>query len=374
MRILHIINSLEDGGTENTLYKICKNDISNKHIVISLTDHGKYFSLINKLGTKIYCINIKFYSIIKFYRLIRLINFLNPDVIQTWLPHADLIGGVASKFAGIERVIWNIRYSNLVNGVVKFRTILLIKILSKLSHIIPKKIIVNSKIALKNCKNLGYDNGKLSLIHNGYDLSIFKPYKNKHYIRNKFKIDKNIDILGMVARYDPTKDHENLLKALSILKKTNTKFLCVLIGFNINNKNIIKKINELQLRNYVKLIDKRKDIFKYMTAMDVHILSSKTESFPNVVAEAMACATPCVVTNVGDAVLIIGKTGWIASPENPVELANAIEKALIDKSKNNWKKRCNQARLRIKNNFDIIKMIKSYNLIWSNVSRKKTLK
>ena len=46
MRIIHIITGLGDGGAEHTLFKICKYDTTNKHIVISLTDHGKYFSLL----------------------------------------------------------------------------------------------------------------------------------------------------------------------------------------------------------------------------------------------------------------------------------------------------------------------------------------
>ena len=371
MRILHIINSLDDGGAENTLYKICKYDNVNEHVVISLTTSGKYFSLIKELGIKVYCLNLKFYSIKKFYTLIKLIIFHRPEVLQTWLPHSDFIGGIAARFAGIKKVVWNIRYSNLENGVVKFRTVLLINILSKLSYFIPKKIIVNSSTALKNCKNLGYHKNKLTLIHNGYDLSVFKQDNKKNYIRKKFNIDENIDILGLVARYDLTKDHENLLKALSIVKQNNNFFFCILIGKNIKNKLIIQRIKTLGLNKFVKLIDKKTNIYKYMRALDVHILSSKTESFPNVVAEAMACGTPCVVTNVGDSALITGNTGWVVPPNNPNKLAIAIEKALSEKRKNNWKKRCDLATQRIKNNFNIIKMVNSYNLVWSKVNMLK---
>ena len=61
MRVIHIITSLQDGGAEHTLYKICKYDKRNEHIVISLTGTGKYLSLLNKLGIKVYCLNLKFY-------------------------------------------------------------------------------------------------------------------------------------------------------------------------------------------------------------------------------------------------------------------------------------------------------------------------
>ena len=67
MKILHIITGLGDGGAEHTLYKICKYDHKNKHIVISLKGEEKYFSLLNKIGIKVFCLNFKYYSIIKFF-------------------------------------------------------------------------------------------------------------------------------------------------------------------------------------------------------------------------------------------------------------------------------------------------------------------
>ena len=109
MKIVHIITSLGDGGAEHTLYKICKYD-NNKHVVISLKGEGKYYALLKKLGIKVYCLNMSFLSINKFFYLKNLLISLNPDVVQTWLVHADFIGGIAARFAGIKKIIWNIRY------------------------------------------------------------------------------------------------------------------------------------------------------------------------------------------------------------------------------------------------------------------------
>jgi len=371
MKIIHIITGLEDGGAENTLYKICKYDLDNNSIVISLKGAGKYSSLLKKLGIKVYCFDMKYYSIIKFYFLIRLINTLKPDIVQTWLPHADFLGGIASRLAGVNKVVWNIRYSNLDNGVVKLKSIFLINILSKFSKIIPKMIIVNSKNGLQNCKYLGYSNDKLKLIHNGYDLINLRPNNKKNNIRKKLNIKKKTYLIGLVARYDRTKDHDNLLNALYLVKKKNIKFFCVLIGKNIKNNILRKKINQLGLQKNLKLISKCKTIYTYLGELDIHLLSSKTEGFPNVVAEAMACGTPCVVTDVGDSAFIVGKTGWVVPSENSVKLANAIEKALSEIGKSSWKRKCNQAELRIKKNFSINKMITSYNKVWSKVNNLK---
>ena len=370
MRIIHIITSLGNGGAENTLYKICKYDNFNNHFVISLKKSGKYYQLLRKLGVKVYCLDFKIYSIIKFIHLIKLLRYLKPDVVQTWLVHGDFIGGIAARFAGLKNIIWNVRYSNLKFGKAKLITILIVKILAKLSYTIPKSIIVVSKSAKKTCEKLGYDSKKLHLITNGYDLSILKPLKSKK-IRIKYDIKKQIPLIGKVARHDVKKDHLNLLKALDLIKKKNIQFICVLVGPNIdkNNLTLVNQIKKLRLSNCIKLLGQKNNVAEIMNEIDLLVQSSSFgEGFPNVVAEAMACGTPCVVTNVGDAAFIVGKTGWIVPPRNSKKLALAIEKALISINKNSFKKR-KQPRLRIKKNFNIKKMLNQYKITWNRLQK-----
>ena len=142
MKVVHIITSLGDGGAERTLFKICKYDTFNKHFVISLKGPGKYFPLLNKLGIKVNCLNLRFYSIYKFFLLIKLLRSFKPDIVQTWLVHADFIGGIAAYLAGIKNIIWNIRYSNFKIRQANLTTILIVKLLAKLSFLIPKSIVV----------------------------------------------------------------------------------------------------------------------------------------------------------------------------------------------------------------------------------------
>ena len=369
MKIIHIITGLGDGGAEHTLFKICKYDLNNKHIVISLTSSGKYFSLLENFGIKVYCLNANFFSIFKFFYLIWLLRFLKPDIVQTWLVHADLIGGIAARLVGIKNIFWNIRYSNFEIGKAKLTTIIFIKILAKLSYLVPKLIVIVSKKAKKIYEIEGFDKKKFKLIPNGYDLSILKPNKLKKMIyKKKIKISKKKPLIGNVARYDPKKDHSNLLKALSIIRSKNIDFFCILVGSNIDTNNITltSEIKKLKLSNYVKLLGQKNDILKVMNGLDIYVQSSSYgEGFPNVVAESMACGTPCVSTDVGDASFIIGKTGWIVPPNNSIKLAKAIEKSLNKVGSKEWYKRSNKARLRIKENFNIIKMIKLYNKMWN---------
>ncbi len=374
MRIVHIITSLGDGGAENTLYKICKYDQKNKHFIISLKGPGKYFSLLNKLGVKVYCLHLGFFSIYKFIFLLKILRNLKPDLIQTWLVHADFIGGIAARLLGIKSIIWNVRYSNFKIRKSKVSTIILVKLLSKLSFLIPQLIIIVSIKAKKLYTINGYDKKKLKFIPNGYDLSILKPSKiEKKIFDKKFKIKKRIPILGNIARYDPKKDHSNLLNALAIIRSRKLDFICLLFGSKINRNNIklTSEIKKLQLSKHVKLLGQSDNITRIMNGLDICVQSSSYgEGFPNVVAESMACGTPCVVTNVGDASFIVNKTGWVVPPNNSIKLAKAIEEALNEIRTKKWDKRSEKARSRIQKNFGISKMLRSYNKSWYQVYKK----
>lgn len=369
MRIIHIITSLGDGGAENILHKICRYDLDNQHIIISLKQPDKYSRILKKLGIKVYYLNLKFYSIFKFFYLIKLLKYLKPDLIQTWLIHGDLIGGLAAKFSNIKNIFWNVRYSKLEFEKDNLINIFLIRILAIFSYIIPKKIIVVSKSAKKNCLDLGYSKKKLILISNGYDLSLFKCNLEKRIsFRKKLNLSKNIFVIGNVARFAKMKDHFTLIKALSLIQLKNIRFLCILIGSGVDKSNLelLNKIKKLKLTKNIKLLGKNDDIPQVMNGIDIYIQSSKYgEGFPNVVAEAMACKVPCIVTNSGDAPLIVGRTGWVIPPNNPKKLAKAIMSAISKKNTKKWVEMRKSSRERIKKNFHIDRMIMNYKKIWS---------
>ena len=374
MRVLHIITGLGDGGAEHTLFKICKYDTINTHFVVSLKGPDKYFYLLKKIGIEVYCLNLKFYKVYKIIFLLMLIRSLKPNIVQTWLVHADFIGGIVARLSGIKNIIWNVRYSNLKIGKTKLATIIIVKILAKLSFSIPQLIIIVSKKAKKIYEVQGYDKNKIRFIPNGYDLSILKPDNlQKINFRKKIKIDNNTPLIGNVARYDPKKDHLNLLKALASIRLRNINFFCVLVGSNINKDNIqlMSEIKKLDLSNHIKLLDQNDNILEVMNGLDVYVQSSSYgEGFPNVVAEAMACGTPCIVTDVGDASFIVGETGWVVPPNNSKKLATTIEMAFNERGTKKWNERFDKTRLRIEHNFGIRKMINKYNQLWNCVSKK----
>ena len=174
----------------------------------------------------------------------------------------------------------------------------------------------------------------------------------------------------MVARYDVQKDHQNLLQALSILKSRGGYFHAVLVGTGMteDNEELMQLIalNALELHEDITLYGRCNDIPALMNAIDLHVLSSLGEAFPNVLAEAMACGTPCISTDVGDAKDIVDKYGWIVPAGNSVKLAEAITVALneLQSKPTEWYVRKKGCIMHIQNNFDIYTMLRNFHHVW----------
>lgn len=374
MKIVHVITGLEDGGAEGVLFRLVANDNSNHHVVISLTDMGKYGDLLSNLHIEIYCVDMKQnYLIFSLYNLYKLMRKLQPDVVQTWMYHADLIGGLVAKICKVKKIFWNIRHSTIDSGHTRKSTVLIAKINAYFSRFLPNKIVCCAQSALDIHKNIGYKSSIMTVIPNGYDFHNFNiNQKYREEFRKDFCIERDDFLIGMVARYNPQKDHKNLLKAFRLLLNTNkcNKIKLMLIGSSINTKNqeLVSIIECLDLSKNVVLLGPRDDINIVMNGLDLHVLSSYAgEGFPNVIAEAMACGTPCISTDVGDAKYIVENCGWIVEPRSHLELKNSMENCLkIYENDKEWSNLCISAHKQIINNYDITSMISKYNNVWES--------
>jgi len=370
MKILHIITGLNDGGAEAVLFSLCTREQENTHTVISLMDEGKYGFLLKSNGITVKTLGMKRGRVTLFglYRLFKLIRLSKPDVVQTWMYHADLLGGAMCRLAGVNAVVWGIHHSELNPEQSRRSTILIAKLSSKLSRFIPKRIAVCAEMAAKLHADLGYALDKMVVIPNGYDLDRFAPDPvGRVQLRQEWSLPDDVPLIGMVARFDPLKDHTNLIDALEKLLKKNVVFQAVLVGAGMDEDNemVVAHLAQCGLTDRVRLLGSRRDIPAVMNALDIHVLSSSSEAFPNVLAEAMACGTPCVTTDVGDAGLIVGSTGWIVPPRAPVELSNALGQAIVEWGyRNGWYERQRMVRERITDNFSIERMVAHYRDVW----------
>ena len=369
LSVFHIITGLEAGGAERVLYCLIKDDRDKEHIVVSFTDEGYYGPLLKDLGIKVITLHLNnvFKVIAGIFRLLSLIKSHKPDIFVTWMIHASLLGGLVAKLSSNSPIIWNFRGTIFTPGGGKelFYNFLL-KVCSLLSDKIPSKIICCAESISEELVDIKFPNSKITVIPNGYDLNIFKPRPDyRKEVRSNLGISENLLFLGMFARWDPQKNIDELVHALSLMKKKGQRFKMLLAGSGINNEKLTALINICDLKNEVILLDQSPNVEKIMNSLDIHILSSSYgEGFPNVICETMACGIPNVSTNVGDSSFIIQENGWIASDTSRFGLADAISNAIKDYENNEvFLEKKHNSEKRIKEKFTLEKMISSYTMV-----------
>jgi len=375
IKVLHIITGLSTGGAEMMLYKlVSKIDRGCFDIyVVSLTNIGPVGEKIEKLNIPVVAVGMKrgwrgFFSFSGFFKLLRIVKKYKPDVIQTWMYHSDLIGGLVGKILKVP-VIWNIRHSNLNPKYNKKTTIWTAKICAKFSKTLPKKIICCSWASKSVHKKLGYDENKMVVIPNGFDLDAFFPDKQaREKVRKELGINDKIIVIGFAARFDPQKDHRNFFEAAKIVYKIypNVHFLLCGDGISWDNKRLRERIEKSGVKKVTHLLGRRDDMKNIYNSIDIFCSSSYGEGFPNVIGEAMACEIPCVVTDVGDSAIIVGDTGFVVPPKNPEALAEAIIK-MIEIGEEKRKELGKRARKRIEESYSIEKIVKNYEQLYKKV-------
>ncbi len=208
----------------------------------------------------------------------------------------------------------------------------------------------------------GYPAQLTKIIPNGFDPTRFKSDDlNRKKIRVDLGVPQDAPLVGLVARLDPSKDHENFLRTADALSKEFPEMYFVLIGTEITKENLaaIFKCGPHMPEGHLIVRPPRADIEVIHQALDIEVLSSRSEGFPNSIGEAMACGVPCVVTDVGDCALLVGDTGRVVAKENPVALAGAIRE-LVQLSPTDRRQLGQRARQRIIDHFSMEAVCRSY--------------
>ncbi|SIS47325.1 glycosyltransferase [Neptunomonas antarctica] len=374
MKVLHVITDLKDGGAEAVLYRLVHACPEHSHYIVCLGKGGKYSDLFFQEGFSITLLDIKsgIGGFLRALTFLKLVRRFKPDLIQSWMYHANFFVGVYGFFFPKVPVFWGIHHTNLDKIADPKTTHLMSNLCSKLSYKVPVSVICCGYKSQLTHLEYGYSKINLMVIPNGYDTSDFMPaLENSSSIKNS--ILSNHDgrfVIGSVARFAPQKDHENLLLALANVKEKGVYFCCLLIGYGLvkENRELVSKISELGLENEIILLGQQNNINEIMNILDVHVTSSAFgEAFPNVICEAMACGTPCITTDVGDAGYIVEGSGWVVPSKDPAALAEAIIKAKCAMNDFGWNVRKDNARNRIVDNFCIDKMALNYNNQWDKI-------
>ena len=305
------------------------------------------------------------------FLIFRLMRSLRPDILQTWMYHSDLLGGMIAKLVGIKIVIWNIRNSNILDYGISKSTKLIAKLSAILSEIIPTKIICVSQKGYNVHAELGYCKQKLVVIENGVDCSLYKK-NDKPSIKRQKKLNEFLAnykfIVCSIGRVNYYKDYQTLSLLINLAEKIAPQIGFVVVGKGVSD--LPRKYEELaDVRNVCLLEEYEKPVEVYSMS-DVFCLHSRSEGHPNVLLEAMSVGLPCVTTDVGDAGNIL------SDPNNVVKVGDyeALLKSIVYFFNMEPEERKNlglRNRRRIQEVFSLERMVFAYDQLYNSLLENK---
>lgn len=374
IHIVQVIISLGRGGAEMVLRRLVEAHATPaspvRHSVIVLKDIGVHGQPLLDAGVDVHCLGMKgvLDVPIVLFRLVKLLRQLKPDLVQTWMYHADLLGGLAAYWLGLP-VIWGIHSYDLRQGGSR-STRWVQKLCAWSSRRVPTRILCVAEASKRIHVALGYDSERMTVIPNGFNVDMPEvTAESVRALRHSMGVADHELLVGCVGRFNPAKDHQNFIQAAALVSRQNPDARFVMVGAGLVEGNA--SLNEwirasgCDPSRLIRL-GERSDAPLLLAAMDVFCSSSRTEAFPLVVGEAMVMGRAMVVTDVGDTALLVGDTAVVVPPRDPKALADGLLRVLaLTTAEREEMGRSAQARVR--SNFSFAAIMKRFEQVYAEV-------
>ena len=261
-------------------------------------------------------------------KLYRVLRAERPVVVQTWMHHADLIGGLMARLAGVPRVVWGIHCREITQspGEAAWKSHLLKRLMPWAAKVVPSRIVSCSQAALDDHIALGYPRPRLHWIANGIDTQRFRRSPAlRQEARQRLGLHDSEPVIGFVGRFHEMKNLPLLLRAFAQLQQRLPETRLLMCGVQTQDLDAECRTLSASLPRpeQVLWLPFQSDPERFYPALDLFTLSSRTEACPMTVLEAMACGVPCVTTDVGDCALLTQGTGSVSPAGDPTALAGA---------------------------------------------------
>lgn len=373
MKVVFVITGLAAGGAENLLLQILTHAEGLSEVtVITLGQGGALLPQFQAAGIRVETLGMhsRFPSPSGIWRLVYRLRELRPDVVSTWMYHANLIGGIAARIAGCP-VVWGIHNSSANLRLLRGSTRWVIRAGAWLSRWIPSLIITPSVLARDLHVARHYAADRFRVIPNGIDLDRFRPDPGaRESVRSELGLPARCPLVGMVARYCPPKDHAGFLHSVGLIvqQRPDVHFLLIGAGTGADNEELATLIRQNGAIGHVHCLGLRQDVARLTAALDVSCLASFGEAFGNVLGEALACGVPCVSSDVGVAREIIADAGSVV----PVGDVRAFAGAILEQLRMDGDRRerlAAKAVLRMRQQFEIRAIVQMYLKMLLNVTK-----
>lgn len=360
MRIVFLTRTLDRAGAQRQLVLLARGLKARQHdvSVIVLYPGGPFTSDLEDAGIQV--INLRRSGRWDLLRIIKSVNDvvtgLAPDVIHGYLETPNILAAIAGRRAGVGKIIFGIRASRIDYRQYDW-AIRIMNFLERRYSRFATSIIVNAQATEKFLRLSGYPPEKIEVIPNGIDTRGFtRDLVRRASLRTKWGIPLDVPVVGIVARFDPKKDHRCFLEAASIVHRLRPEVHFVSAGIAEGDglERFKQMASEYGLSGKISLVSPESDVAGIYSALDVLCSSSAFgEGFPNVIAEAMSCGLPVVATDCGDSAYIVGDTGIIV----PIADARSLANGLLEILSQDRGELGRRARQRIEENFAVERLI-----------------
>jgi glycosyltransferase involved in cell wall biosynthesis len=330
-RILFLTRSLTVGGAERQLVVLARGLHTRGHAVSVCVFYGGGALQAEVEGSGIRVIDLakrgRWDTIGFLARLAAVVRREKPDILHPYLGVSNVVSVLVRRLSPKTRVVWGVRSSLADQPRCDAWEKRVLRVSTRLARH-ADLIIANSTAGARDHVAEGYPAERTTVIPNGIDTTRFRPDPDgRERLRREWGIGE-APLVGIVARLDPLKDHASFLRAVGRVQasRADVQAVCVGDGPAIYKRHLMTLASEVGAD--VRWEPTRTDLAAVYSAFDVACLTSTSEGFSNVLAEAMACGTPCVSTDVGDAGLILGGLGAVVQARDVAALAEAIETML----------------------------------------------
>lgn len=328
-KILHLITGLEIGGAEMMLLKTLpylQDDFDNR--VCCLIGHGPIGKRLEEVGVPVYYLELKNtldFGII--WRFRKVIRDFQPDILVTYLIHADLFGRIFGRLFGIKKVMCSVRVK-LVQ--IKYLPLLF---LDGLTSLLVTHYHFNSKTVADMYRRFFFlPERKITVIPNGLEIEKYQILIDTRKKRQDLCLPEDSILIGCVGRLEKQKGQKYLIEAFSELVQQHPSAILLIVGDGAERKFLETLAKKLEVNNVVKFLGKRNDVPEILKLLDIFVLPSLYEGMSNALMEAMASGLPIITTNILENRELIrdSRVGILVPPKDSNSIAQAINSLVND--------------------------------------------
>jgi glycosyltransferase involved in cell wall biosynthesis len=356
-KIIHLIQALDNGGCENMLLRTLPLVNSFEHKIITLNRLGELVGQFEKKNISIININQRnIFDIFSYYQLLKEIKKEKPDIIITYLFHADMIGRMFLQTFTKIKIIPFLRttYNNK-----KYR---LARLFEYFTKYFAKNYLANSK-SVKNfyIKNIGVSSKKITVIPNGIDIDFYDNINRDKNLRENLSLGKKDIAIICVANLYVNKGQKYLLEAFEEIYRENKNIKLLLAGDGNEKESLLRQIENYSSKNNILFLGKRNDVPQLLKISDIFVLPTLFEGMSNAIMEAMTCGLPVITTDIPENRELItnNEVGILIPTQNAIEIKKSLSLLLENESLR--KSLGENARKEINKKFGIGKISRDWN-------------